>query len=168
VRRRARRRAAWLAASLVALGAAGPAVAVAADEIDRQTAAARAELARRDAGTAPDEARVAALEAAIARGEAASKDLRGQIDAYQKQVAELRESRNLLASGLVGAVVTAIVAIMGALTNARRSQAERDLKRLEVLEKASQLRAQGLPLPPDIVRLLDGGAAVKGPARGRG
>lgn len=143
------------AVALALLAAPGPALAAAADEIERQTEAARAELRQASPGGGAAEARVAALEAAIARGEAASSELRKEIEAYKQQAAELRESRNLLASGLVGAVVTAIVAIMGALTNARRSRAERDLKRLEVLEKALELRARGVRLPDDIAAQVD-------------
>jgi len=58
----------------------------------------------------------------------------------------------MLTSGLIGALVTAAVAVIGALTNFRRSRADRDFRRLEVLEKATQLQASGIGVPPDILQ----------------
>ncbi len=152
-----------LAAITLSLVVVGPAFGAIAEDIERKTDSLREEL-RSEKLSAPEAAeRIAALEAAIERGQSASGDLRAEIEVYKEKTAELRETKNVLASGLIGAIVTAVVAILGVLANFRRSRAERDLKRLEVLEKASELRSKGVKLPEDIVELLgnDPGADEK-------
>jgi hypothetical protein len=62
----------------------------------------------------------------------------------------LVQVQTALTSGLIGAIVTAIVAIGGAIINSRNSKPERDLKRLAVLEKAHELQSAGVSLPDDI------------------
>jgi len=49
-------------------------------------------------------------------------------------------------------VVTAIVALLSAFANFRRSRADRDFRRLEVIEKAHQLKSAGVSVPADIQR----------------
>jgi len=85
------------------------------------------------------------LKEAIARGETASVQLRDEIQRLEKIQA-------VLTSGLIGAVVTAIVALLSAFANFRRSRADRDFRRLEVIEKAHQLKAAGVHVPADILR----------------
>ncbi|MDO8932840.1 MAG: hypothetical protein Q7U97_10635 [Rhodocyclaceae bacterium] len=69
----------------------------------------------------------------------------------KKQHDELKQIQSQLASGLVGAIVTAIVAIAGAFLTALNSKPERDLKRLTVIEKANELKKSGVAVPEDIV-----------------
>lgn len=88
---------------------------------------------------------IRSLKEAIARGEAASKQLREEIQRLEKIQA-------MLTSGLIGAVVTAIVALLSAFANFRRSRADRDFRRLEVIEKAHQLKSAGVHVPADILR----------------
>jgi len=88
---------------------------------------------------------IRSLKEAIARGETASKQLRDEIQRLEKIQA-------VLTSGLIGAVVTAIVALLSAFANFRRSRADRDFRRLEVIEKAHHLKAAGVNVPADILR----------------
>jgi hypothetical protein len=97
------------------------------------------------------------LQEAIKQGEAASAKLWDNIRALEQEKQALQEEnrkleriQTILASGLIGALVTAGVAILGVVTNSRRTRAERDLKRLEVLEKASALQSKGVAIPGDI------------------
>jgi hypothetical protein len=88
---------------------------------------------------------IRSLKDAIARGETASRQLREEIQRLEKIQA-------VLTSGLIGAVVTAIVAMLSAFANFRRSHADRDFRRFEVIEKAYQLKSSGVPVPADILR----------------
>lgn len=88
---------------------------------------------------------IRSLKEAIAKGETASKQLREEIQRLEKIQA-------VLTSGLIGAVVTAIVALLSAFANFRRSRADRDFRRLEVIEKAHQLKSAGVKVPGDILR----------------
>ncbi|EIC27839.1 hypothetical protein [Methylomicrobium album] len=88
---------------------------------------------------------IRSLKEAIARGETASRQLREEIQRLEKIQA-------VLTSGLIGAVVTAIVAMLSAFANFRRSRADRDYRRLEVIEKAQQLKSAGIRVPADILR----------------
>lgn len=90
------------------------------------------------------EAQIRSLKEAIARGETASKQLREEIQSLEK-------IQTVLTSGLIGAVVTAIVALISAFTNFSRTRADRDFRRLEVIEKAHQLKVAGVHVPGDIL-----------------
>lgn len=94
------------------------------------------------------------LAVAIRRGEQASGRLRQQIETLEDQKASLERVQTVLTSGLIGALVTAAVALFGVFGNLRRSRAERDLRRLEVIEKAHLLHQQGVPLPDEFLRWL--------------
>lgn len=63
---------------------------------------------------------------------------------------ELKQIQAQLGSGLIGAIVTAIVAVGGAFLTALNSKPERDLKRLTVIEKANELKKSGVMVPEDI------------------
>ena len=133
---------ALLVIALITLGGTAQAAMVA---IERAT-----DDLRRDQGAATQPARIAALEAAIHRGEAASAGLRDQIDQLQSEKRSLERIQVILTSGLIGALVTAMVAIAGVLSNLGKSRAERELKELEILEKTWDLNARGVPLPPKL------------------
>ena len=77
----------------------------------------------------------------------------------QKEKAQLEQIQTTLTSGLIGAVVTAIVAIAGALLKTKNSKVDRDLKRLEVVEKMNELTEKGVALPPDIAKTYRPGKA---------
>ncbi len=72
--------------------------------------------------------------------------------ALEEESRKLQEAQIVLKSGLVGALVTAIVAILGAFVTSRNSRPERDLKRLAVIEKVRELKAANVKLPPDLAR----------------
>ena|SRR5690349_19259844 len=136
-----------------ALLAASPASAVIAEDIEKKTEALK-HAAASDAATAK---MLTELQDAITQGEAASSRLRDNIKALENEKLALQEEnrklervQTILASGLIGALVTAGVAILGVFVNVRRSRAERDLKRLEVVEKAGALQAKGVAIPEDI------------------
>lgn len=101
------------------------------------------------------------LHKAIAEGDAASKQLRDEIhqlevqkEKLQAEKADLQRVQTILSSGLIAAAITAFVAIVGLFVNMQRSRADRDFRRLEVIEKAFELNQRGLPVPPDIKALL--------------
>ena len=92
------------------------------------------------------------LEQALARGESINESLNSQVKALEDERAKLQQAQTVLTSGLVGALVTAIVAILGAFVTSRNSRPDRDLKRLAVIEKVRELKAANVRLPPDLAR----------------
>jgi hypothetical protein len=141
-------RAVW-SAVVVALVLLIPVRARAVIAIERATDSLR--VALRDAAPGSDAARkIADLEAAIARGENASSGLRQMIARLETEKRELERIQTALTSGIVGALTTAIVAIIGALVSLRNSRADRNLKRLQVIEKAAELSSRGIELPADL------------------
>ncbi|WP_155890888.1 hypothetical protein [Desulfuromonas sp. TF] len=84
------------------------------------------------------------------RGEEIKASLLAEVENLKEERAQLMQVQTTLASGLIGAVVTAVVAIGGALLTARNSRPDRDLKRLAVIEKARELKLSGVALPDDI------------------
>ena len=111
---------------------------------------ARTEALRSAAHGADTDAQVAALERAINNGDRASNELKSQIKALEDEKRALEKIQVVLTSGLIGALVTAFVAIMGTVVSFSRGRAERDLKRLEVLQKSAELEAKGISVPGDI------------------
>jgi hypothetical protein len=92
------------------------------------------------------------LEEALANGKEVNASLESQVKALEAERAKLQQVQSVLTSGLVGALVTAIVAILGAFVTSRNSRPERDLKRLAVIEKVRELKAARVKLPPDLAR----------------
>lgn len=92
------------------------------------------------------------LEAALENGERINTSLKDQVKALEQEREKLQEAQIVLKSGLIGALVTAIVAILGAFVTSRNSKPERDLKRLAVIEKVRELKAANVKLPPDLAR----------------
>jgi hypothetical protein len=134
-----------------------------ARDIERKTADLREATS---AGASASSEKVLALQAAIKRGEQASAGLWTQIKTLEEQKAALENEKRalekvqvVLTSGLIGALVTAFVAILGTFLNFSRGRAERDLKRLEVLEKALALESRGIHLPADIEAAYKGRSA---------
>ena len=126
----------------------------AAGAIERATDALREDQRQMmaDPGHAAQAEKLAELEQAIARGAAASQGLRGQIDTLKEEKAKLERVQAVLTSGLIGALVTAVVAVLGALSKFSGGRVERDLKRLEIIERAHRLTADGVKVPADILR----------------
>lgn len=136
-----------------------------AREIDKRTVELKA-LERASASDPAAAQAIAELKDAIERGERAGAQLwteinehKAAVEALQKEKRELQEAnqrlertQTVLGSGLIGALVTAFVAIFGAVTNSKRSRADSDLKRLDVIVKARDLQSSGVPLPNDIVQ----------------
>jgi hypothetical protein len=86
-------------------------------------------------------------EEAVARGEKFLETREKQIEALKTEKAELEKLQLTLTSGLIGAVVTAIVAILGVVLKTFSSRAEKYLKDLEVIEKIAALKSKGVTLP---------------------
>ena len=129
------------------------AFSVAIQEIKDASAEARAALAAiaqpSQSASQPSTVR---LEAALKRGEEIIDSLQSEVESLKAERAQLVQIQTALTSGLIGAVVTALVAIGGALVNFRNSKPERDLKRLAVLEKVHELQSAGVQLPHDIAQ----------------
>jgi len=98
---------------------------------------------------APD--RIARLESEVKAGETASNNLKTQIDSLNAEKQKLLNVQTALICGLIGAMVTAAVAIACALSSFGRSRVDRDYRRLEVLDKAQALAERGLNIPTDIM-----------------
>lgn len=139
----------FVLASVAFLALSG--AAQAAEEIDRAVEAVKAVI-KSGTRNPTDEAHMQRLELAIAEGEKASERLRKEIADLEREKNELERVQTILASGLIGVLVTGVVAVLGALSSRGRSKAERDLKRLEVLEKARNLQKSGIDIPADIIR----------------
>jgi hypothetical protein len=134
-----------------------PQKANAADDIDRAVKDVKAII--KSGGSSETDAKLRSLDEAVAEGEKASARLRSEIADLEREKSELQQERSdlqrvqsILASGLIGALVTAVVAVLGAISSRGRSKAERDLKRLEVLEKSRSLQKSGIDIPADIIR----------------
>jgi HAMP domain-containing protein len=144
----------WLPIALMAANLlAWPASAEIARDIETKTEELRA-LSDDDSNARE---KIAVLEAAIKRGERASaglwtqiKSLEAEKEALEDEKRALEKIQVVLTSGLIGALVTAFVAILGVAINFARGRAERDLKRLEVLEKSVELESKGINIPEDI------------------
>jgi hypothetical protein len=98
---------------------------------------------------------LATAQKVIAEGTSAVAKLNQQITQLEKEKAELKQVQTTLTSGLIGAVVTALVAIAGAIFKPLGSRVERDLKRLEVVEKVAALQVKRIAVPPDIVQTYE-------------
>lgn len=157
-------RKAWIVMSLAAFAPillVSENVGAAAAEIEELTEEIRQSVATSNTS---NQDRILELEEAIKRGERASVGLRTQIESLQSEMQRLQVRKNelenekralekvqsVLTSGLIGALVTALVAILGVFLNFSRGRAERDLKRLEVIEKSASLEANGIRVPSDI------------------
>lgn len=92
---------------------------------------------------------IAIAEETIQEGEQVIEDLREEVQRLKDEKAELKRIQTALTSGLIGAVVTAVVAVIGFIFKAMNSKVDRDLKRLEVAEKISQLESKGISIPGD-------------------
>jgi septal ring factor EnvC (AmiA/AmiB activator) len=69
----------------------------------------------------------------------------------QARKAELERIQTALTSGLIGAIVTALVAIAGVIMKTLGSRVDRDFRRLEVVEKMAALRKDGFEPPAELV-----------------
>lgn len=90
------------------------------------------------------------LDKLLDQAQSKSDDLQDVIDKYVAERQELLKVQTMLASGLIGVLFTAIIAIIGAVINVKNSRPERDLKRLAVIEKAIELKGSGATIPVDI------------------
>lgn len=154
-----------LACGIVALVIQANVSAMAIKEIQEASAEARAAAAAMADGrafaadpastgaSAPSmAAAMARLEAALKRGQEINESLNAQVEQLKSEREELVRTKELLASGLIGALVTIAVGVGGALISSRNSRPERDLKRLEAIEKAVKLDDAGIQLPEDVAR----------------
>jgi len=103
------------------------------------------------------EAVIAIAEETIKEGEQAIEELKNEVknlksekDKLQNEKIELQRIQTVLTSGLIGAFVTAIIAIFGFVFKTINSKVDRDFKRLEVAEKLSVLNSKGVTIPIDI------------------
>jgi hypothetical protein len=136
---------------ILALAAAAPATA-AIKKIEEASAEVRAAIQEGGELSPAARASLINLEAALANGERINTSLKDQVKALEDERAKLQEAQTVLKSGLVGALVTAIVAMLGAWVTSRNSRPERDLKRLAVIEKVRELKAANVKLPRDLAR----------------
>ena len=130
----------------------------------KQTLLPPSESAGAPAQDANLQARIDQLETVIGKGEAASVELRKQIAGLESETRKLHDEKQqlltvqtALTSGLIGALIAAAAAIVGATSNIRKFRVDRDHRRLEVIEKALLLGGKGIVLPSDIVtRYMNG------------
>ena len=93
----------------------------------------------------PECADTTELNRAIEVGNSAKQALSDELNRYKNlQLA--------LTSGLVAALLTAIGALATLFVTSRNSKPDRDLKRLEVVEKSAQMRSKGIEIPSDITQ----------------
>ncbi|MEM7358949.1 MAG: hypothetical protein AAF431_07625 [Pseudomonadota bacterium] len=119
-------------------------------EVEKIVEALKDDSRSTGASDAIDRKSIQRLSAALERGEQINSSLEEQVAKYKAEKEELLKVQTMLSSGLIGALVTAFVAIAGAIISAKSSKPERDLKRLSVIEKAMKLRQEGASLPRDI------------------
>jgi predicted PurR-regulated permease PerM len=123
-------------------------------QIDAASEEVRAAMASSDSPNLSPAAQASlrTLQQALDQGKNINDSLNSQIKALEDERAKLQQAQTVLTSGLVGAMVTAIVAILGAFVTSRNSRPDRDLKRLAVIEKVRELKAANVKLPPDLAR----------------
>ena len=131
---------------------AAPARSEAIRRINEASEEVRATMHEDGALSPAAQASLRKLEAALANGERINASLTEQVKKLEDERNKLQEAQTVLKSGLVGALVTAVVAILGAFVTSRNSRPERDLKRLAVIEKVRELKAANVKLPPDLAR----------------
>ena len=109
--------------------------------------------------------KLAAAETIIAEGTAAIAQMEEDIARVDKEKMELQQEKNrleqiqtALTSGLIGAIVTAIVAIAGVILKTLGSRVDKDIKRLEVVEKMTELMRKDVAIPADILRVYGTGS----------
>lgn len=112
--------------------------------------AAVSELRERLENAENTEAVIVIAEQTIKEGEKTIDTLREEISRLESEKAELERVQTTLTSGLIGAFVTAIIAIVGAVSRTVNSRVERDYRRLEVVQKLAELNSQGISTPADI------------------
>jgi hypothetical protein len=110
---------------LIFLAGAFAADAAIMNEIEARTAELRKDVSEGNAAQANSE-KIKQLEAAIRRGEEASGRLRQDIQALEEEKESLERVQVVLTSGLIGALVTAAVALFGLFANLRGSRAQSD------------------------------------------
>lgn len=96
------------------------------------------------------EAVIDIAEQTIKKGEKTIETLNNQIAKLETEKAELERTQTALTSGLIGALVTAIIAIISAVSRTINSKVDRDYRRLEVVQMLSELESKGITVPPDI------------------
>jgi hypothetical protein len=102
------------------------------------------------------------LDRAIQAGNSAKQALNDELTKYNDEITRYKNLQIALTSGLVAALLTAIGAVITLLVTSRNSKPERDLKRLEVVEKSAQMRSKGIDIPSDIAEeYLVAGATVE-------
>ncbi len=89
-------------------------------------------------------------EGVINEGKMLIADLKKQVDELESEKAELQRVQTTLTGSLIGAIITAIVAIAGVVLKTLGSRGDKDLKRLEALQKLSELEGKGISVPIDI------------------
>jgi hypothetical protein len=99
--------------------------------------------------------KLAVARRVIDEGEHAIDDLNAQIDKLDKEKMSLQQVQTALTSGLIGAIVTAIVAIAGVIIKTLSSRVDKDIKRLGVVEKIAELSGKGIRVPADIIRTYE-------------
>ena len=95
---------------------------------------------------------ISRLESALDQGVRVNNDLQRQIYSYKREKDELLKLKTTLSTSLIGAIITTIIAIFGAYIKVKNSKPERDLNRLNIIEKAFELNKSGVVLPDDISR----------------
>lgn len=112
--------------------------------------AAISELRARLAEAEDTEEVIDIAEQTINEGKQTIERLRNEVDKLQSEKADLKEVQATLTSGLIGALVTAFIAIVGTVSKLINSKAERNLRRLEIMEKLTELESKGITIPGDI------------------
>lgn len=90
---------------------------------------------------------IAELRAQSGRLEQEKAALERQNAELQDKKADLERIQITLASGLIGAVIAALVAIAGSILKAISSKVDRDFRQLEIIEKIAALGKEGVQVP---------------------
>lgn len=98
------------------------------------------------------------LDLTLEKGKVVSDNLKDQIinlksekETLKHEKAKLEQVQTALTSGLIGAILTSLVAIIGAVSNSKYSKSNRDYRKLEVIEKIHYLKNLGYIIPEKIL-----------------
>lgn len=97
-----------------------------------------------------DPQQVEIMEEKINSARKIAASLNSELVTYRTERAQYNETLSALRSALFASVLAALGIVGGWIVSSLNAKADRDLKRLNIIEKAGELREAGFSIPSDI------------------